>query len=124
MSAERSGVAILLVEDEGLVRMTLEEQLAALGHTLVAKAPTLEMGLRLAREAEYELAILDVNLNGKPAFPIADVVTARGKALVFVTGYGAPGVTGNYKRSVVVQKPFKQHQLMHAISSAQEPQKG
>ena len=124
MPAERSGAAILLVEDEGLVRMALEEQLAALGHPLAAKAPNLEMGLRLAREAEYELAILDVNLNGRPAFPIADVVTARGKALVFMTGYGARGLTGDYKNSIVLQKPFKQRQLMDAIASALESQKG
>jgi DNA-binding response OmpR family regulator len=73
--------------------------------------------LTFAKERDYRLAILDVNLSGRPAFPIADVVRARGKALLFVTGYGSAGLAADYKGAAVLQKPFTEMQLSSAISS-------
>lgn len=118
MEAARGSMAVLLIEDEALIRMLLESELAELGHRIAAKASNLASGLTLAKEADYQLAILDINLNGRPSFPIADAVRARGKALLFVTGYESSGLTAEYKGAVVLQKPFTPPQLSEAISSA------
>jgi len=118
MRHEQSSVAVLLVEDEALIRMLFADALVELGHSIAAKASNLATGLTCAKERDYELAILDVNLNGKPAFPIADVVRARGKALLFVTGYGCSGFAADYKSAAILQKPFSPDQLSAAISSA------
>ena len=117
MEAARGSMAVLLIEDEALIRMLLESELAELGHRIAAKASNLASGLTLAKEADYQLAILDINLNGRPSFPIADAVRARGKALLFVTGYESSGLTADYKGAVVLQKPFTPAQLSEAISS-------
>ena len=118
MERAQTSVAVLLVEDEALIRMMFEDVLLELGHSIAAKAGDLASGLSFAKERDYQLAILDVNLKGRPAFPIADVVRARGKALLFVTGYGSAGLAADYKGAAVLQKPFTEIQLSGAISSA------
>jgi len=117
MERAQTSVAVLVVEDEALIRMMFEDVLLELGHSIAAQAGDLATGLTFAKERDYRLAILDVNLNGRPAFPIADVVRARGKALLFVTGYGSAGLAADYKGAAVLQKPFTEMQLSSAISS-------
>jgi CheY-like chemotaxis protein len=117
MERAQTSVAVLLVEDEALIRMMFEDVLLELGHSIAAQAGDLATGLTFAKQRDYRLAILDVNLNGTPAFPIADVVRARGKALLFVTGYGSAGLAADYKGAAVLQKPFTETQLSTAISS-------
>ena len=118
MVSPQARASVLLVEDEALIRMLFAENLVGLGHTIAAEAGNLASGLTLAKERDYQLAILDVNLNGRPSFPIADVVRARGKALVFVTGYGSSGLAADYEGVAVLQKPFGPTELSEAISSA------
>ena len=118
MEPSQTSVAVLLVEDEALVRMMFEDVLLELGHSITAKARDLASGLTFAKERDYQLAILDVNLNARSAFPIADVVRARGKALLFVTGYGSSSLAADYKGGAVLQKPFSATELSEAISSA------
>ena len=118
MVSPQARASVLLVEDEALIRMLFAENLVELGHTIAAEAGNLASGLTLAKERDYQLAILDVNLNGRSSFPIADVVRARGKALVFVTGYGSSGLAADYKGAAVLQKPFGATELSKAISSA------
>jgi DNA-binding response OmpR family regulator len=118
MVSPQARASVLLVEDEALIRMLFAENLVGLGHTIAAEAGNLASGLTLAKERDYQLAILDVNLNGRPSFPIADVVRARGKALLFVTGYGSLGLAADYKGAAVLQKPFGPTELSEAISSA------
>src|SRR5579862_1094374 len=118
MMHPQTRVAILLVEDEALIRMLFADNLVGLGHTIAAEAGNLASGLTLAKERDYQRAILYVNLNVRPSFPIADVVRARGKALLFVTGYGSLGLAADYEGAAVLQKPFGPAELSEAISSA------
>jgi DNA-binding response OmpR family regulator len=118
MVSPQARASVLLVEDEALIRMLFAENLVGLGHTIAAEAGNLASGLTLAKERDYQLAILDVNLHGRPSFPIADVVRTRGKALLFVTGYGSLGLAADYKGAAVLQKPFGPAELSEAISSA------
>ena len=118
MVSPQARASVLLVEDEALIRMLFAENLVGLGHTIAAEAGNLASGLTFAKARDYQLAILDVNLNGRPSFPIADVVRARGKALMFVTGYGSSALPRDYKGAAVLQKPFSPTELSEAISSA------
>src|SRR5579864_9135920 len=118
MASPQARASVLLVEDEALIRMLFAENLVGLGHTIAAEAGNLAAGLTFAKERDYQLAILDVNLNGRPSFPIADVVRKRGKALLFVTGYGSLGLAADYEGAAVLQKPFGPTELSEAISSA------
>ena len=109
---------VLLVEDEGLVALLLEEMLSALGYEIAAHAQCLEEALQLAAEADYGLAILDVNLNGVASFPAAEIVRNRGIPLVFATGYQQSNFQRPFQGAPSVQKPFNKAALSCAITAA------
>lgn len=97
---------VLVVEDEGLVAMLVEDMLADIGHEVVAVASRMEEALNAAKIGTFDLAIIDVNLDGRPSYPIADVLKERGIPFVFATGYGANGLDPKFADAPVLSKPF------------------
>ena len=79
---------ILVVEDEYLIRMLLEDMLADLGYDVAAAVGTIAEASDLAAKGDFNVAVLDVNLDGKEIYPVADILAKRGLPFVFVTGYG------------------------------------
>lgn len=107
-----------LVEDEGVVALLIESMLGDLGYQVVGPVPRLAKALDVARAEEFDIAVLDVNLNGTPSFPVADILIEKRVPFVFATGYGAPGIPQCLSRAAVLQKPFKTAQLAEAIKTA------
>ena len=112
-----AGKRVLVVEDELMIRMLLQDMLTDLGHTLAGEAGRIEDALALAKESEFDLAILDVNLNGQPISPVVEILVARGLPFVFATGYGQRGVPEPYRRTPTLQKPFQADALARAIEA-------
>ena len=83
---------VLVVEDEILIGMLLEDMLGELGYAIAATASRVDEAAALARDGEFDAAILDVNLNGQDVYPVADILAARGIPFVFATGYGERGL--------------------------------
>ena len=113
-----AGKRILVVEDELMIRMLLQDMLADLGHTLAGEAGRIEEALALAKEGEFDVAILDVNLNGQPISPVVEILIKRGLPFVFATGYGQRGVPEPYRNTPTLQKPFQADALAQAIEAA------
>jgi CheY-like chemotaxis protein len=111
------GRRVLLVEDELMIRMLLDGMVTDLGHTVVGEAGGIEDAMKLAKEAEFDVAILDVNLNGQPITPVVEILIARGLPFVFATGYGARGVPEAYRANPTLQKPFQTEALAHALQA-------
>ncbi len=109
---------VLVVVDELLIRMLLQDMLDALGHTLAGVAGRMDVASALARLAEFDIAILDVNLNGQPISPVVEVLVARGLPFVFATGYGQRGVPEPYRKTPTLQKPFQADALARALAAA------
>jgi CheY-like chemotaxis protein len=109
---------VLVVEDELMIRMLLQDMLDDLGHTLAGEAGQLDEALALAKQADFDIAILDVNLNGQPISPVVEVLVARGLPFVFATGYGQRGVPEQYRRIPTLQKPFQADALAVALAAA------
>lgn len=113
-----AGKRILVVEDELMIRMLLEGMLTDLGHTVVAEAGAIGEALSLAKQAEFDVAVLDVNLNNQPITPVVEVLVQRGVPFVFASGYGQRGVPEAYRQNPVLQKPFQLEALAQAIDEA------
>jgi CheY-like chemotaxis protein len=113
-----AGKRVLVVEDELMIRMLLQDMLIDLGHTLAGEAGRLDDAVALARRGEFDVAILDVNLNGEPISPVVEVLIERGLPFVFATGYGARGVPEPYRTTPTLQKPFQADALAQAIEAA------
>src|ERR1700689_3665216 len=115
---EKTGKRVLVVEDEVMIRMLLEGMLTDLGHTVVAEAGEIDQALALAKQGDFDIAILDVNLDGKPITPVVEILIERGVPFVFASGYGQRGVPEAYRASPALQKPFQVEALAKAIDAA------
>ncbi len=109
---------ILVVEDEAIVAMLLEDMLAELGYIVVGPVTRLDRALDLAREAEIEGAVLDVNLNGRDTYAVADALAARSIPFVFATGYSAKELAERFRTTPLTQKPFHRDDLERALGVA------
>lgn len=112
-----SGHKVFVVEDEFLIRMLLEDMLADLGHQIAAVAGNVTEATELARSSEFDLAILDVNLDGRDVYPVADILAERGLPFVFVTGYGGRGLPEPYRERPTLQKPFQLEDLRATLNA-------
>ena len=110
------GARVLIVEDEIIVALFLEDLLRELGYEVAGVVSYLDDAMAYA--ADYDAAVLDVHLNGRPVFDFADILTERGTPFVFATGYGARGIPDRYATRPVVQKPFLADELKWALSQA------
>jgi CheY-like chemotaxis protein len=106
-----SGLRVLLVEDEIMVALLLEEMLAELGHTVVGPVARLEPALEMTQREPFDVAILDVNINGREVYPVAEALAARNIPFAFVTGYGGKGLRTLYCDRPTLQKPFRRRDL-------------
>jgi PAS domain S-box-containing protein len=96
---------LLIVEDELLVSMLIEEILGELGATVAGPYGRLADGLAAAKAERFDGAILDLNLAGESADPLADLLLARGVPFVFITGYQRESIDRRYANVPVLQKP-------------------
>ncbi|MGH6770738.1 MAG: response regulator [Xanthobacteraceae bacterium] len=109
---------VLVVEDELLIRMLMEDMLQELGYTVAAEAARINDALQAATTATFDIAVLDVNLNGESTGPVADALAARGMPFIFVTGYGTHGLPPAHRDRPTLKKPFQMDGLKRTIMTA------
>src|SRR5215475_5832731 len=100
-----------------MIRMMVSDMLEELGYTVSAEAGEIGEALRLAGTTYFDLAILDVNVNGKVISPVADLIKARNRPFIFATGYGSSGLPEEYRDRPALQKPFQIETLARVIES-------
>src|SRR5262249_22964171 len=94
----------------------LEDMLGELGYTVAAEAARIDEALEATNNADFDLAILDANLNGQPVSPVADALVARGTPFFFATGYGE--LAEPYRDRPTLKKPFQMDGLKQMLQSA------
>jgi CheY-like chemotaxis protein len=116
MSEAAKPARVFVVEDEYLIRMLLEDMLADLGYEVAAAVGTLDEATKAAADTAFDVAILDVNLDGKEIYPVADILTKRGIPFAFVSGYGEGGIAERYRGRPTLQKPFQAAQIEQTLA--------
>ncbi|KTC59448.1 MULTISPECIES: response regulator [Pseudomonas syringae group] len=106
---------VLLVEDETMLAMLMEMMLEDLGFATAYHASSLGEGIEYARNGDYDLAILDINIIGGNSFPIAAAIAHRGIPFMFCSGYGRLGIPEVWVDRRCVAKPFSAEQLNKAL---------
>jgi DNA-binding response OmpR family regulator len=107
-----SGKSILLVEDEFLLALQLEELLQSHGGTVRGPYRTLDDAMKAAQHDDFDFAILDINLSGTMAYPLADHLLARGVPFLFLTGYSQGNLPKQFHGVPRLNKPCDQAQLI------------
>jgi len=97
--------------------MLLQDMLSDIGCTPVGPARRMGPALKLIEHAVFDIAILDVNLNGDESYPIADALAARAIPFVFASGYSADSLREKYRSIPSLQKPFQQHELEQTLAA-------
>jgi hypothetical protein len=66
----------------------------------------------------FDIAILDLNLNGRDTFSVVASLAERGVAFVVATGYGAASLPESLQKVPILQKPYRQRDLERALRAA------
>ena len=77
----------MLVEDEAIIALDLAALLTDLGAVVVGAAHCVANALELLNEGKIDCAVLDINLDGEPVYPVARALETRRIPFVFVTSY-------------------------------------
>lgn len=119
MTASRPpGGSVFLVEDETMIRMMVAEMLVDLGYSIAGEAGDVDEALRLVETVDFDIALLDVNVNGKVVTPVARAIVARKRPFIFATGYGTQGMPEEFRGRPALQKPFQMETLARMIEAA------
>jgi CheY-like chemotaxis protein len=112
-----SGTRVLVVEDEAILSLTLQDMLVDLGCVIAGTAARLEAALHMLNDTTFDVALLDVNLNGQRVDPLAQAISARGTPIIFVTGYGQAGISAGMS-GLVMEKPYDEARLEQVLARA------
>jgi CheY-like chemotaxis protein len=113
-----SSLSVFVLEDETLIRMMVVQMIEELGHRVVAEAGTIAEALSLVETADFDLALLDINVAGATSDRVAMIVEQRGLPFIFVSGYTSTGLPAAFAGHRVLQKPFSIPSLRKAIEAA------
>jgi len=115
-ASPESRCRILIVEDDVMIRMLLEDMLVDLGYVVASSVGRIDEAIAIARDGDFDIAVLDVNVGGELVYPVAEVLAARGLPFAFSTGYGERGMPEAYRDRPTLQKPFQLDGLEQALA--------
>ena len=110
------GLRILVVEDEAMIMTLVEDMVTELGHRVAGLAASVEEAAGLAEAGDFDVALLDVNLQGQTVESVAATLARRGKPFVFTTGYGERVIPPEFKDRPMLPKPYQIEQLGEILS--------
>lgn len=113
-----TGLRILVAEDDVLIAICLEEVLADMGHRVCATTLTQSETVSAALRCRPDLMIVDATLDdGSGIEAVAEILRAGYIPHLFATGDAQLART-LAPQSVVIRKPYVEHQLAEAIDRA------
>jgi|SRR5215469_351670 len=113
------GLSVLLLEDEYLIALDAEQTLTSFGVAKVSVVNTLEEAAKAATDESIDVAILDININGKSSFEVAELLRAKGTPIVFASGYGSRKRHGfAVEDAIYLNKPYTKEALRESLVAA------
>ena len=101
-----AGKRVLVIEDEMLVALLIEDFLADFGCVVVKTCNTVAAALEAVQSQAFDVATLDVNLNGERSYLVADLLTEQKNPFLLMTGYGEQAMPSGQGHWKVCTKPF------------------
>jgi DNA-binding response OmpR family regulator len=116
---------VLVIDDQADVR-TMVSIVLRINHFEVVEAASAAAGLKEFENSSFELAIVDIFLQGTNGLEVMTKMRGRNPNLpiVAISGMMAlDSVPASFELANVVclQKPFRPHELVHAIEAARKP---
>lgn len=109
--ASLNGYRILVVEDSWIVAQSLKSILEVIGATVVGPAATLDDATTLADTAEFDVAIMDLDLQGRLSDGLVAEMHRRDMPVLIVSAYEVPQTLAD-KAMAVLPKPVRAESLL------------
>ena len=113
---------VVIAEDEAIIRLDLKEMLEEEGLDVVGEASDGEAAIRLAREKEPDLVIMDVKMPGMDGLTAAEKINAEQLAAVLIlTAFSQKELVQRAAEAGAMGylvKPFQKSDLLPAIDIA------
>jgi two-component system, response regulator PdtaR len=110
---------ILIVEDEPLIAASIEWELRDAGYEVVGPAADAVHAAALARAAQPDLALVDINLAGRgDGVALARALGRQGIASIFVSGQVLEAHENRDAALGLVAKPFAVEQIAAVVRCA------
>lgn len=116
------GLRVLVVEDAFSMALAIETTLKSVGCSVIGPAPRLDKALALIEDGP-DCAILDLNLDGENAYPLADALRQRAIPFLLTTGYDAGAIHPELQDVLRLEKPFGMEALIAAMRDAFLPRR-
>jgi CheY-like chemotaxis protein len=97
-----------------LVREILEE----IGCSVTGPISDLATAVQAAKSGAFDAAVLDVNLGGSYAYPLAEQLRSQGIPFVFLTGYSQDTLDERFGDVPILRKPVERDALETALRLA------
>jgi len=120
MNERLQGKNVFIVEDDVLSALTMKDFVEGLGCEVVGHARTLEEALALAACADFDIALLDVDLDGETSYALAQFLALHNVPFVFTTGKAEGGPAWCQDRPRVL-KPFSGTLLERMMEASLNP---
>lgn len=113
---------ILIAEDEAIIRLDLKEMMEEEGFQVVGEAADGEAAIRLAREQQPDLVILDIKMPGMDGLTAAETICGEGlSAVLILTAFSQKELVQRAAEAGAMGylvKPFQKSDLLPAIDVA------
>jgi DNA-binding response OmpR family regulator len=107
---------VLVMEDNWLIANAITDVLQEAGMSVVGPVADLSHGIELARSAEIDGAVLDIQLVDGHCFAAATILRLRGVPFIFLSGYQTSDLVPPVFRTIpYLQKPQGIQELPAAI---------
>lgn len=111
----KSKPSMFLLEDDPMVLVEMRRDLEELGWRVDHIATCIDGATKLARSADIDLAILDIDVEGVPSYPVAEILKRRGIPLIFITGFIGERIRTGYPDASILSKPYSFVDLQHTV---------
>ncbi len=105
----------LVVEDDAILANVLDDMLRELGFVDIAHASSVEAALAALDREHPDFVLLDANLRGAHAHPVARALRAAGVPLIVTTGYSPSDLPPALAAETILHKPFNTNALLARI---------
>ncbi len=111
-----AGTRVLIVEDQPFVAFAATDMIEELGAIVTEVAGSVEEGLAACARGDFDVALLDIDLDGRSSAPVAAALAAGGKPFLLTTGFDGRRIQG-FENVPLLVKPYIQSQLGRGLAA-------
>lgn len=112
---------ILILDDEPIIALDIESILLDAGYEIANVTGRIATALAVIESGACDAAVLDANLSGESAAPVAAALLARGLPFIVLSGYAKEQLPEIMRAAPCLEKPTNATLLVDRLRSIVDP---